>query len=267
MNVLITGAGGGLGRVFAMECARRGYDLFLTDISMPALEAIKIGVTRRYDVSVRTEVCDLTDPAAVRSMLDRVALTGLEFDMLLNVAGLDFEGGFTERSSMEISSIININIEATLNLTHEILERRRENNPFYIVFVSSLASMYPMPLKACYAASKRFLYDFGYALGSELAPSGVSVTTLCPAGIATTEESIAAIDAQGFWGGLTTNPVETTVRRTITKALHGRRVYIPGVLNWTLSAAGKLLPRATITWVIRSRWQKAHDLRTVEAGV
>jgi len=212
-------------------------------------------------VNVYTEVCDLTDTDAVRVMLDGAAARGIEFDMLLNNAGVDFEGGFTERTSDQISSIIGINIEATLNITHEMLARRHEDKQFYIVFVSSLASLYPMPLKACYAASKRFLYDFGYALGSELGSSGVSVTTLCPAGLATTDESMEAIAAQGFWGNLTTNSVETVARRTIAKTLRGKRVYIPGSVNRALGAAGRFMPRALVVNVIHSRWQKAQASR------
>ncbi|MCL2367439.1 MAG: SDR family NAD(P)-dependent oxidoreductase [Oscillospiraceae bacterium] len=261
MNVLITGAAGGLGRAFAAECASRGFDLFLTDISAPALEAIKTGITRRYDVSVHTEVCDLTAPEAVCTMLDRAAELGVEFDMLLNNAGIDFEGGFTERAAGELSAIVEINIAATLRITHEVLERRSREKQLYIVFVSSLASISPMPLKACYAASKRFLTDFAYALGSELRSSGVSVMSVCPGGLATNDEAIAGIAAQGFWGDLTTNPVERLARRTITKALRGRRVYTPGVINRALSVAGKLLPRAFITWTVRGKWQNARAER------
>jgi len=260
MTVLITGAGGGLGRALAAECARRGFDLFLTDICAPALDAIKAGMTRRYGINVFTGVCDLTDSAAVRTMLDGAAAHGTSFDMLLNVAGVDFEGGFTERSVGELSTIVSTNIAATLCITHEALERRPAGKPFYIVFVSSLASMYPMPLKACYAASKRFLYDFAYALGSELSPYGVSVMSLCPAGLATTAEAIEGIAAQGFWGNLTTNPLETVAHRTIAKVLRGRRVYIPGAVNRALSAAGKIIPRSVIVRVIRSRWQKVRDI-------
>ena len=250
-----------------MDCARRGYNLFLTDISAPALSAISSGITRSYGVKAYTHACDLTRDGAIDELLRCAKALGIEFDMLLNVAGIDCEGGFTERSSRELMSMIGVNVEATINLTHKVLERRNERRagdkkPFYIVFVSSLASLYPMPLKAAYAASKRFLYDFAYALSSELEPEGVNVTTLCPGGLATNEESIAGIAAQGFMGNLTTSPVETIARKTINKVLRGQRTYIPGMLNCTLGAAGKLLPRALIAWAIRQRWQKARAQRT-----
>ena len=264
MTILITGAGGGLGRALAAECARRGFDLFLTDISAPALDALKTGITRRFDVSVHTETCDLTNSAEVHTMLSHALETGIEFDMLLNNAGVDFEGGFTERALADCSAMIDINIAATLRLTHEVLERRSVDKQFYVVFISSLASMYPMPLKACYAASKRFLYDFAYALSSELEPSGVSVMSVCPGGLATNDQSIAGIAAQGLWGDLTTTPVEILARKTITKALRRHRVYTPGVVNSTLSVMGKFLPNSLIAHVIRKKWQKANTCRDLE---
>jgi short-subunit dehydrogenase len=105
--------------------------------------------------------------------------------------------------------IVQVNVEATMRITHKVLDCRAEKQPFYIVFVSSLASFYPMPLKATYAASKSFLREFACALGQELRPLGVRVTTLCPGGLSTTDEALSGIEAQGFWGDVTTNPLET----------------------------------------------------------
>lgn len=266
MNVLITGAAGGLGRALAVECAERGFDLMLTDINPAALSAIKEGITRRFHVNVLAEACDLTDKEAVDRLFNRAHERGIEFDMLLNVAGIDFEGGFVERSAEQISSIVKINIEATLDVTHKALEHRAANRRFIIVFVSSLASLYPMPLKACYAASKRFLYDFAYALDHELRPAGVSVMSLCPGGLPTTEEAIKGIAAQGFWGSATSNRLETISRRTIAKALKGRRHYIPGLLNRVLGVLGKLFPRAVVAKVIHARWQNA-PAASIRAGI
>ncbi|MGE5494924.1 MAG: SDR family NAD(P)-dependent oxidoreductase [Burkholderiales bacterium] len=64
MTALVTGAAGGLGRAIACECARRGYSLYLTDISEAALVNIKEGITRRYGVDVHIKACDLTDPVS-----------------------------------------------------------------------------------------------------------------------------------------------------------------------------------------------------------
>ena len=54
MNVVITGAAGGLGRALSCECARRGYRLFLTDVNGPGLSCICEGIRRQFDAAVET---------------------------------------------------------------------------------------------------------------------------------------------------------------------------------------------------------------------
>ena len=257
MNVFITGASGGLGRALANECGRRGYNLFLTDWNEQGLKSIQRGIERQYGVTVTTASCDLTKDESVDTLLRKIDAVGLRFDMLLNVAGIDFEGGFLERERREIVRIISLNNEATLRITHAILTRRRADNPFYLLFTSSLASMYPMPLKATYAASKRFLLDIAVALREELKDKRVNVLALCPGGLATTREAMCGIAAQGFWGGATTNPLEIVTRKTLDRLQKRGGIYIPGVLNRTLTFFGKLLPRRWVASAIYQRWNKA----------
>ena len=70
MNVLITGAAGGLGRVFALDCAARGYDLLLTDRNENVLQLARKGMQRQYDVTVRTKSCDMTKETEVDALID-----------------------------------------------------------------------------------------------------------------------------------------------------------------------------------------------------
>ena len=257
MNVLITGASGGLGRAFALDCAERGYDLFLTDINEEGLLAVKQGINRQYDVIVRTKSCDITSDEDVSRLMDYMKEHDIRLDMLMNVAGIDHEGGFLQRTFRQISGIVHVNIEATLRITYRAMELRRKNSRFFIIFVSSLASMYPMPLKATYAASKRFLLDFSIALGQELKPKNVSVLALCPGGLPTTRDAIDGISSQGFWGSVTTNHLERVAHKTISKAQRGRTLYIPGLLNRTFSIAGRVLPAGWIARLLYSRWSKS----------
>ncbi len=257
MNVLITGAAGGLGRAMAVECAKRGWRLFLTDVQEDALRRVQTGLERQFDATVTVKACDLTDPASVDALLAVFDERGLRFDMLLNIAGVDFEGGFLSRDREHVVKIVTLNDAGTLRITHAILERRRPDKRFTAVFVSSLASMFPMPLKATYAASKRFLLDFATSLRQELKGQNANALVLCPAGMVTTRENLAAIEAQGFWGDVTTNPLERVARRTLDRALAGRATYIPGGLNRTLSALGALLPRTWVAGIIYRRWRRA----------
>ncbi|MHB1315809.1 MAG: SDR family NAD(P)-dependent oxidoreductase [Christensenellales bacterium] len=257
MMVFITGASGGLGRAMAVDCAKRGYDLFLTDINPESLAQLKRGILRRYKVRVKTWACDLTDAGDVEAMFRAADEQNDSFDMLLNIAGIDFEGGFMDRDCTKILDIVYLNIAATLRITHKVLERRATGRRFYLMFVSSLASLYPIPLKATYAASKRFLLDFSYAIREELTQENVFVLALCPGGLVTTKEAVSGILAQGFWGNATTNRLETVAHSTISRVLRGRKIYIPGAVNRAFSILGQLLPRHLIARLLHNRWNTA----------
>ena len=181
---------------------------------------------------------------------------GIRFDMLLNIAGMDFEGGFMKREREEVVKIVTLNDAATLRITHAVIARRREDKPFTIVFVSSLASMFPMPLKATYAASKRFLLDFATALRQELKGQNANVLALCPGGMVTNGAMAEAIYAQGILGGMTTNPLEKVTRKTLDRALNGKGLYVPGILNRALSILGKCIPRSAVAAIVHWRWNR-----------
>lgn len=103
--VCITGATGGLGKAFAAECAERGYDLFLTDLSERALAVLASGLTAAYDIKVICHSCDLTDFQQRTELFSFMSKEDLKFWALINVAGLDYEGLFTERKQEEIRLI------------------------------------------------------------------------------------------------------------------------------------------------------------------
>ncbi|HOD93071.1 MAG TPA: SDR family NAD(P)-dependent oxidoreductase [Clostridia bacterium] len=261
MNVVITGAAGGLGRAFAVECAKRGYNLILTDICEQGLKTLAEGLIRSYDADVIYFTCDITDEKQTEKFRKFIDIRNIYIDMLFNVAGIDHEGAFTQRSFEQINSIVKVNIEATLRITYMMLNFKRVDEPFRIINVSSLASQFPMPLKAVYAASKRFILDFSYALNEELNEKNVYVLSLCPGGLATTQNAIEGMAVQGFFGNATSNRLEVVARKTIDKSLRKRRVYIPGALNRIFSVAGKFLPVTMITRVIYMRWKRALSLR------
>lgn len=259
--VFISGATGGLGKAFAVECASRNWDLFLTDVSEQRLSRLAASLRHTYGVRVFFRECDLTDADLRADLFSWIQRKGFHFHMLINVAGVDYEGLFSERSRAEIQTIIRLNIESTLDVTHALLDLTSPNQSFRIINVSSLAAFYPMPVKATYAASKRFLLDFSFALRDELKDRGATVTVLCPAGLPTTQTCIEAIQAQGFMGKLTTLDIGFVAAKTIDHALRGHTIYIPGVLNQFLQRAGGLLPPISLAGMIGNRWRSANKSR------
>jgi uncharacterized protein len=262
--VLISGATGGLGKAFAVECASRGYDIFLTDLRAVSLETLARGLHRSYGVKVLWQACDLADADSRARLFDALQADGLLFWSLINVAGTDFEGEFSARSKEQVRTIVRVNIEGTLEMTHALLDRRDPMTPFRIINVASMAAFYPMPVKATYAASKRFLLDFSLALREEMQDRGVTVTVLCPGGLYTNQECIDAIEAQGIAGHLTAQSIGSVAANTLDSALRGQAIFIPGVFNRLIQVLGSLLPPAWIASFICMRWKAVRRKRALE---
>jgi short-subunit dehydrogenase len=260
-KVLITGATGGLGKAFAVECGRRGWDLFLTDLEADRLERLAAGLRRTYGIGVVGQACDLTDPASRSALFDFIRSGRTRFWALINVAGGDSEGTFRQRRPEELRTVLRLNIEGTLEMTHAVLGWADPGTPFRIITVSSLAAFFPMPVKATYAASKRFLLDFSLALKAEVESLGATVTVLCPAGLPTNDVCIEAIEAQGLMGHLTTQNIGAVAANTLDHALKGHAIYVPGFLNQTLLALSRLVPPVGVARMIGRRWKAAHRRR------
>ena len=150
--------------------------------------------------------------------------------------------------------MLRLNMEANLEMTYSVLKYRDRTQTFRIINVCSLAAFYPMPVKAMYSSSKRFLFNFSMALREEIRPLGATVTALCPGGMPTTEECIRAIDAQGFAGRITTKNTGFVASNTINHALKGHSIYIPGILNKALRILGGLVPQTLVAHIIGLRW-------------
>jgi short-subunit dehydrogenase len=263
-TVMITGATGGLGKAFAVECATRGWDLFLTDRSGSHLKTLATGLESAYQINVAIYACDLTNNLERERMLSQIRSERLSFEMLINVAGIDFEGLFFGISNQDIQTIIRLNIESPLILIREMIKNRNPNAIFRIINVSSMAAFYPMPVKAVYAASKRFLLDFSRALNEEARSENASVTVLCPAGMPTTRSCIQSIEAQGFAGLITTKNVGGVAHQTIEAALSGKTVVIPGLINQVLQKFSSLVPDSVKIRLIGWRWVSVRRKRITQ---
>ena len=268
--LLITGATGGLGTAFVMEAAKRGFDLFLTDRPQNGQEFAN-RLAEKFNIRVIYQPCDLADEKAREKFLKMLRDEGHHFWGLINVAGLDHEGGFLERSRSQILAILQINVMATLDITRGVLPLHDPDRRFRLINVCSLAGYQPMPFKATYAASKRFLLDFSRALREEIKPFG-SVTALCPAGMPTTVECMRSIFAQGFWGMATSMDPTHVAKKTISAALRGKAVVIPGLLNQFVQFMSSLVPAEISARYVARRWSKARarlddPLRSSEASL
>lgn len=227
---LITGASCGLGKEFAIDCARRGRNLILT--ALPGELVSKTGrqLARQYNVDVVAYEADLTNIEEVRALAG-IINDNYNVDMLINNAGLGGAHPFIESAPEYIEKIILLNIYAVVMITRFLLPNLKKQGESYILNIASLAAFRPMPFKTVYPASKAFVYSFSRSLDAELKGTGVSVSVAHPGGMKTNAEVSQRINNHPKWIQSTTLSAEKVAHICIRRMLRRRKVIIPGIVN------------------------------------
>ena len=226
----ISGATGGIGKAFCLECLKSGDKLFLTGRSEKKLSDLKAELLIILpSAEIEYFACDISDQNARVDMLEFIEAKGLKFKRIINVAGVDTQKAFKEYTSEKVLFQMRVNAEATVCLTHALLLRRAES--VEIVTISSMSGESPMPYFALYSATKAMLTNFFTSLHYELKREGVKVTVVLPGGVPTRPDIIDEIKSQGLWGKLSAKSPEFVARKSLKAVKRNKIKYIPVGFN------------------------------------
>jgi short-subunit dehydrogenase len=175
-RIVLTGAAGGIGSATAARLAQAGAKLVLADLQQAPLErlATELGHSAVL-TTVATDLAGDTGRSALAAAARRV-----EANVLINAAGINPFGLFTEQSAREIGLAFSINALAPVLLCHALLPVLLERPRAHIVNVGSTFGSIGFPGFAAYSASKFAIRGFSEALRRELADTNVGVHYIAP---------------------------------------------------------------------------------------
>lgn len=164
---------------------------------------------------------------------------GIDIELLVNNAGFGVFGEFTETDLDKEVDLINTNITAVHVLTKLYLKEMMKKNKGHILNVASIAGMEPGPLMAAYYASKAYVIRLSRAINKEIKKkkSNVKISILCPGPVDTNFNNVAKVVFKA-----PSMPSEQVAKMGIDKALKGKLIIIPGVLNKSVRFFSKILP-------------------------
>lgn len=249
--VLVTGASGGIGADLARIFARHGHDLALVARGEAQLEALADEIQASGRPRPLIIACDLTAAGVVGTIAARLDAAGAVPEILVNNAGYGLLGEVADLDPAAQLGIIDLNIRALVGLCLHFLPGLRARRG-KILNVASVVAFFPGPGMAIYYASKAFTLAFGQALGQELRPHGVVVTTLCPGITLTGFQARAGFTADvGImrFGAATSASVAASGYAGL---MAGRRVVIPGLANKLLCYMAPLIPSAILLPAVAS---------------
>lgn len=176
---VITGASDGIGKEFALQLARKGYNLLLISRTQSKLEALAKDIKEKNNdkIEVSTFAMDFAANSDADYELLSEVVKGLDVGILVNNVGLSHSipVSFIETEEKEMNDIITINVRGTLRITKLVAPRMVERKRGLILTMASFGGVFPTPYLATYSGSKAFLQHWSVALASELAPKGVHV--------------------------------------------------------------------------------------------
>lgn len=179
-RVLITGASSGIGYEFSKIFAKNDYDLVLVARSSEQLQMIADEICSIYNVTVKVIAKDLSTVNSAEEIYFEIAKDSGTIDILINNAGIQVYGPFSETNMEDELRMINVNLIALTRLTKLFLKDMAKRGNGKILNVGSTGSFAPGPLNAVYCATKAYVLSFSEAIAEEASGTGVTITTLCP---------------------------------------------------------------------------------------
>lgn len=178
-TALITGASSGIGAVYAERLARRGYDLLLVARDRSRLEALADGLHERYGVAAEVQVADLTDPADLAKVAQRLA-DDPGISLLVNNAGAAMQGRLADADPAALERLIALNVTAPTLLARAAAANFGAAGRGALINLGSVVALAPGLFNVAYTAGKAYVLSLSEALQAELAPRGVRVQAVLP---------------------------------------------------------------------------------------
>ncbi len=249
--VLITGAGKGLGKAFARQCAEMGFNMILLALPGENTHSLARHIQHQFEVEVLVYELDMCDEQRLADTLKEISDRYQVF-FLINNAGIGGTASITTTSFQALDRIISLNVKAGVQVTTAMIPVLSQFTESYILNVASMAAFAPIAYKTVYPASKAFIASFSMGLREELKEQGISVSILYPGPIMTNCNVSGRILAQGFIARMGLINTDAIARAAIRKCLNKKARIVPGIWNRVTAKLLEWLPADTALHLISS---------------
>ena len=193
----ITGAASGIGRALAVDLARQGCHLALSDLNNAELEQTRALCQSASGIRATTKVLDVSDRQAVHDWAEQVVADHGKVNLIFNNAGVAHAGSVAKSSYEDYAWIMNINYWGVLHGTKAFLPHlKAAPDGGHVINISSIFGLFAQPSMSAYNSTKFAVRGLTESLRQELdlEDAGVSASCVHPGGIKTNIARSARMD-------------------------------------------------------------------------
>jgi NAD(P)-dependent dehydrogenase (short-subunit alcohol dehydrogenase family) len=236
--VAVTGSAHGIGRATALRFASEGAHVAVIDVRDEegegvALECRSAGRESRY------YHCDVTDPAGVAAMVQRIAADLGTIEVLHANAGRLRAGTVLETDLEEWSRILSVNVTGMYLVIRAAIQVMRPGGA--IVTTGSISGLFGEPALCAYTASKAAVVNMTRSLAIDLADVGIRVNCVCPGWVDT-----GFNDPQFEHDRMTADDIMAVIDRTVPMRRQGEPEEIAAAVAFLASADASYITGQTL---------------------
>ena len=157
---VVTGASLGIGRSIAKELAARGHNLILSSLPGQGLPDLCHDIESANKIHAYSFECDLTSESGPESLFEFVQNKRLKVNILVNNAGIGYEGPVEGYTRNQIDHMILLNVRAMTQLTVFFTPELKTHDQSYILNISSFGAYTPTAYKSIYLCHKIICFLF-----------------------------------------------------------------------------------------------------------
>ncbi len=177
---VVTGAGSGIGRSFALELAKRGGNVVCADINLEAAEET-VKLVEQLGQKAFAVQCDVGQAEHVQALADQAEqLLEHPVTLIINNAGVGLGGKFDEMSLEDWKWCMHVNLWGVIHGCHAFVPKLKKLGYGAIINVASAASYTAAPEMSVYNVTKAGVLALSETLSAELHKFNIKVNVLCP---------------------------------------------------------------------------------------
>lgn len=177
---VVTGAGSGIGRSFAVELAKRGGSVVCADINLEAAEET-VKLIEQLGQKAFVVQCDVGQAEQVQTLADQAEqLLDHPVTLIINNAGVGLGGKFDEMSLEDWKWCMHVNLWGVIHGCHAFVPKFKKLGYGAIINVASAASYTAAPEMSVYNVTKAGVLALSETLSAELRKFNIKVNVLCP---------------------------------------------------------------------------------------